>query len=141
MDLFAQAVVAGVRTAARVVRALRSIQRTARAKTFDFAVYGKDQGTVTRDRTNQVVQIDPDGAGPAPAFEFDEPEFTVRALHGNAVLRWEYRPGSTAYFVWQQVREDEIAVANLNATRRPTDAFRVAARNVFLVKVSYWFGR
>lgn len=111
------------------------------SKTFDFAVYGKDQGTITRDRANQVVQIDPDGAGLAPAFEFDEPEFTVRALHGNAVLRWEYRPGSTAYLVWQQVREDEIAVANLDATRRPTDAFRVAARNVFLVKVSYWFGR
>lgn len=110
-------------------------------KTFDFAVYGRDQGTITRDRANQVVQVDPDGAGPAPAFEFDEPEFTVRALRGNAVLRWEYRPGSTAFLVWQQVREDEIAVANLNATRRPTDAFRVAARNVFLVKVSYWFGR
>ncbi len=110
-------------------------------KTFDFAVYGKDRGTITRDRSTQVVHVDPDGAGPAPAFEFDEPEFTVRALRGNAVLRWEYRPGSTAYLVWQQIREDEIAVANLGATRRPTDAFRVAARNVFLVKVSYWFGR
>jgi hypothetical protein len=43
--------------------------------------------------------------------------------------------------VWQQVREDEVAVANLAAARRPVDAFRVAAQNVFLLKVSYWFGR
>ncbi len=110
-------------------------------RTFDFDVYGSDRGTITRDRATQEVRVDPDGAGPAPAFQFEESEFTVRALRGNAVLRWEYRPGSTVYLVWQQVREDETAVANLAAARRPADAFRVAAQNVFLLKVSYWFGR
>ncbi|MGQ0539381.1 MAG: DUF5916 domain-containing protein [Gemmatimonadaceae bacterium] len=109
-------------------------------KTFDFAVYGRDRGTVTRDRANGLIQVDPDDSGPAPTFTFDEQDFTVRALRGNAVLRWEYRPGSTIYVVWQQIREDEVAGADLSATRRPTDAFRVAARNVFLVKLSYWFG-
>ena len=110
-------------------------------RTFDFDVYGRDRGTITRDRSTQEVSVDPDGAGPAPACPFEESEFTVRALRGNAVLRWEYRPGSTVYLVWQQVREDEVAVANLAAARRPVDAFRVAAQNVFLLKVSYWFGR
>jgi hypothetical protein len=110
-------------------------------RTFDFDVYGRDRGTIARDRSTQEVTVDPDGVGPAPAFQFEESEFTVRALRGNAVLRWEYRPGSTVYLVWQQVREDEVAVANLAAARRPVDAFRVAAQNVFLLKVSYWFGR
>ncbi len=110
-------------------------------RTFEFDVYGRDRGTIVRDRQSHNVTVDPDGAGPAPAFQFDEREFTVRALRGNAVLRWEYRPGSTLFFVWQQNREDEVAVADLAAARRPTDAFRVAARNVFLIKASYWLGR
>ncbi len=110
-------------------------------RTFEFDVYGRDQGTIVRDRQSHEVTVDPDGAGPAPSFTFDERDFTVRALRGNAVLRWEYRPGSTLYFVWQQNREDEVAVADLAAARRPTDAFRVAAHNVFLIKASYWLGR
>jgi hypothetical protein len=110
-------------------------------RTFAFNVYGRDQGNITRDRATQEVRVDPDGAGPAPSFQFDEREFTVRALRGNAVLRWEYRPGSTIYLVWQQVREDEVSVANLSAARRPGDAFRAPAHNVFLLKASYWFGR
>ena len=110
-------------------------------RTFEFDVYGRKRGTIVRDRQTQEVTVDPDGAGPAPAFQFEEREFTVRALRGNAVLRWEYRPGSTLYFVWQQNREDEVAVADLAAARRPADAFRVAAHNVFLIKASYWLGR
>ncbi|MEW5918392.1 MAG: DUF5916 domain-containing protein, partial [Gemmatimonadota bacterium] len=109
--------------------------------TFDFDVYGRDRGTIVRDRATQEVRVDPDGAGVAPAFQFEEREFTVRALRGNAVLRWEYRPGSTIFLVWQQVREDETAIADLAAATRPGDAFRVAAHNVFLIKASYWFGR
>ncbi len=110
-------------------------------RTYEFDVYGRDKGTIVRDRQSHEVTVDPDGAGPAPAFQFDEREFTVRALRGNAVLRWEYRPGSTLYVVWQQNREDEVAVADLAAARRPAAAFRVAAHNVFLIKASYWFGR
>jgi len=110
-------------------------------RTFEFDVYGRDRGTIVRDRQSQEVTVDPDGAGPAPSFHFEEREFTVRALRGNAVLRWEYRPGSTLYFVWQQNREDEVAVADLGAARRPTDAFRIAAHNVFLIKASYWLGQ
>jgi hypothetical protein len=110
-------------------------------RTYEFDVYGRDRGTIVRNRQSHEVTVDPDGVGPAPAFQFEEPEFTVRALRGNAVLRWEYRPGSTLYFVWQQNREDELAVADLAAARRPADAFRVAAHNVFLIKASYWLGQ
>lgn len=110
-------------------------------RTFAFDVYGRDRGTIVRDRRTHEVTVDPDGAGPAAPFTFEESEFTVRALRGNAVLRWEYRPGSTLYFVWQQNREDEVAVADLAAARRPMNAFRIPSRNVFLIKASYWFGR
>ena len=33
-----------------------------------------------------------------------QPDFTVVALRSTAVLRWELRPGSTLFVVWQQSR-------------------------------------
>lgn len=111
---------------------------------FDFAVYGRDRGTIVR-RTGadgQDVVVDPDGpGGAARPFTFQEQDFLVRSLRGNAVLRWEYRPGSTLFLVWQQQREGAQALADLNATRDVASAFRDPARNVFLLKLSYWLGR
>jgi hypothetical protein len=110
-------------------------------RAFSFDVYGRDVGTITRDATTGTVIVDPDASGPASAFQFSERDFTVRALRGNAVVRWEFRPGSTLFVVWQQQREAEEEFADLGATRRPVEAFRVPAENVLLMKVAYWFGR
>jgi hypothetical protein len=35
------------------------------------------------------------------------PDFNVKALRANAVLRWEFRLGSTLYLVWTQRRQDQ----------------------------------
>jgi len=109
---------------------------------FAFDVYGRDRGTIARGtNTSQQVTVDPDGAGAAHPFTFEEQDFLVRSLRGNAVLRWEYRPGSTVFLVWQQQRQGETQVADLAATRDVSSAFRDPARNVFLAKVSFWLGR
>ena len=34
------------------------------------------------------------------SVRIDNRDFNSRSLNGNAVLRWEYRPGSTMFFVW-----------------------------------------
>ena len=34
-------------------------------------------------------------------------DFNFKSLRGNAVFRWEYRPGSTLYLVWTQQRTDD----------------------------------
>lgn len=112
-----------------------------RARSRDYEVYGSDAGTITRDQNSGTVTVDPDAGGPAAAFQFRDRDFTVRALRGNAVLRWEFRPGSALYLVWQQQREEEADVADLTAARRPFEAFRVPAENVLLFKISYWIGR
>jgi hypothetical protein len=113
---------------------------------LDFDVYGVDRGTITRRAGGASagrgdVTIDPDGSGPAQAFTIEEQDFLVRSLRGNAVLRWEYRPGSTFFFVWQQQREGFDPYSDLGATRDVGSAFRDPARNVFLVKASFWLGR
>jgi hypothetical protein len=107
---------------------------------FAFDVYGVDRGTVTRDGTD--VTIDPDGAGPAAAFAFSEQDYTARELRGNAVLRWELRPGSTVFFVWQQQREGFVeGSADLDVGGQLGSLLNAPSRNVFLVKLAWWLGR
>ncbi len=58
------------------------------------------------------------------------------AFRSNVVLRWEYRPGSTLFLVWQQSRED----FGTDSTFRSGGAFRdlthTMPENVFLVKLN-----
>ena len=107
---------------------------------YDFLIYGKDRGTIGFDPTAQAYTVDPDGAGPAPGFQIGNPDFNVRSLRGNAVLRWEYRPGSAIFVVWQQERSDFAPEGNFDFGRDVGAIFRAPATNVFLIKASYWIG-
>jgi hypothetical protein len=118
-----------------------SVREFARPGTFDFAVYGRDRGTVQRDASTGSYTIDPDGAGASPSFVIPNPDFTVRSLRGNAVLRWEYRPGSAIYLVWQQQRSAFAPSGDFDAGRDVGDIFRTVPTNVFLLKATYWLGR
>jgi hypothetical protein len=111
----------------------------------DVFIYGKDVGTLVeqRDATGHLVTstIDPDGlAGPAAAFDVDNPDFNVRSLRGTAVLRWEYRPGSTVYFVWTQERSGSDAFGDFDFNRDRSALFRDRPVNVFQVKASNRLG-
>jgi hypothetical protein len=66
-------------------------------------------------------------------------DFNVRSLRGNAVLRWEWRPGSTMFVAWQQQREDFGAgVGDFSFGRDRAALFGARPDNVFLIKVNYW---
>jgi hypothetical protein len=76
-------------------------------------------------------------------FDYTEdPDFNVKSFRTTNVLRWEYRPGSTLFVVWQQAREnDDVPVAGLrgfNFRRDVPNIFYATPRNVFLVKLAYW---
>jgi hypothetical protein len=107
---------------------------------FDFAVYGVDRGTITRSATGSY-SVDPDGPGPSPSFHFQDPTFNVRNLRGNAVLRWEYRPGSALFVVWQQRRSDSEPLGDFNPGRDVGGIFQTVPTNILLVKATYWIGR
>lgn len=108
-------------------------------RTYNFAVYGRDRGTITKN--GNAYTVDPDGTGGATAFQIGDPNFNVRNLRGNAVLRWEYRPGSALFFVWQQERSGFEPIGDFNAGRDVRDIFDTTPTNVFLVKATYWLGR
>jgi hypothetical protein len=107
-------------------------------RTGEKVVYGQDVGTIGRDGDGYAV--DPDGTGPADEFTLDNPNFNFRSLRGNAVLRWEFLPGSTLFLVWAQSRSDSEQVGDMDVGRDLDALFRAPADNVFLVKINYWLG-
>jgi Domain of unknown function (DUF5916)/Carbohydrate family 9 binding domain-like len=116
---------------------------------FAFARYGADRGTLCR--IDGVYVADPVAARACPAelpaaddpnfvVRFGDPDFNVRSLRGNAVLRWEYRPGSTLFFVWQQERSGFEPIGDFDWDRDTRGIFDGPSHNVFLIKASYWIG-
>jgi hypothetical protein len=114
-------------------------------RTVETAVYGQDRGTISavRDAGGMVTQytIDPDGAGNAKAFTIDNPNFSQQSLRGNAVFRWEYRPGSVLYVAWTQSRFADAAFGDLDLGRDRTALMAARPDNIFLVKASWWLAR
>jgi hypothetical protein len=79
-----------------------------------------------------------------PYATADEPSgFNFKQFQSNTVLRWEYRPGSTLFFVWAQgrdaFRDDRPEEFDFRFRRDAQDIFALHPRNTFLVKASYWF--
>jgi hypothetical protein len=112
----------------------------------EFSVFGRDRGTVSEvapaspGAPSRVV-IDPDGSGPAAQIQFDNPDFNFRSLRGNAVFRWEFKPGSVMYVAWAHSRSASLAQGDFRFSRDFTGMFENVPDNVFLVKASFWIPR
>jgi hypothetical protein len=72
--------------------------------------------------------------------DVDNPDFNFRALRSNAVLRWEYRPGSALFLVWSQGREASSDYGDYRLGRDADRLFGSKATNVLLIKGTYWLG-
>jgi len=74
-------------------------------------------------------------------YSFSNPDFTVSEFLHNLVVRWEFRPGSTAYLVWSQTREYGTDSGLFDFGSQAHGLFRnTTPHNVFLIKFSYRFG-
>jgi len=107
--------------------------------TFTFSRYGYDIVRILLDANRQYL-VDPIGNG-ASTFTFGDPDFNFKSLRVNAVFRWEWRLGSTLYFVWTEGREDFSNPGHLSPRRDIGRLFNARADDIFLVRLSYWFSR
>jgi hypothetical protein len=82
---------------------------------------------------------DLDNNGGAPS-SFDDPDFSKREFSSSAVLRWEYRPGSTLFVAWSQARDARDPVSPFRLQSDVKRLFSERPTNALLVKVSYWMG-
>ena len=125
----------------------KGFKELAQPGTQQYLVYGQDNGSTITPVPNpttgntQSYTVDPDGPGAAPSFSIGNPDFRTHSLRGNAVVRWEYRPGSALFFVWQQQRQDFLPFEGDFRTGRETRMIFGRPSNVFLVKATYWFAR
>jgi hypothetical protein len=125
----------------------KELKEFERPGAFDFLEYGTDVGTVSQD-TDGTFLIDPDATGPAAQLQVSDPDFNYRSFIGNAVLRWEWRPGSTLFLVWQQSRISSLEGDGVDGTdpwigsfdfgRDMSDMFATPPNNIFVIKVNYW---
>ena len=125
----------------------RQLKELERPRAFDFLEYGKDIGTVSPGPGGDHL-VDPDGDGPAEQFEVSDRDFSYRSLLGNAVLRWEWRQGSTLYLVWQQSRINSVTgqdldgisnwVGGFDLGRDVGDMFGTRPDNILVLKLNYW---
>ena len=104
----------------------------------DFRLFGDDYTINGRynftDDDRFIPYTPPDDA---------ELRFKVTELIFNSVLRWEFRPGSTLFAVWQHGREgpDANNAFSQSWRRDYRDLFDLHPDNTFLVKVAYWLSR
>ena len=87
---------------------------------------------VVNDDGSQTVTAD--GA----SFTLRNRDFNTLSFRSNLVLRWEWRPGSTLYLVWQQSRAGSETLGDHIG---PTDMFRsltAPGTNFFVIKTSFW---
>jgi hypothetical protein len=96
--------------------------------------YGQAAGTslATRSDGTRAVTVG------TTNFTLGTKDFNTLSFRSNVVLRWEWRPGSTLYLVWQQDRSSsEVLGSHVDAA----DMFRSFAApgsNFFIVKTSVW---
>jgi hypothetical protein len=109
-----------------------------RARAFDtrFSTFAAHEIVLSPDAsTYQVTR------GSGAAFSFGRPDFNVRELRSNAVLRWEYRPGSALFLIWGHGRNGFDAYGEADVLREFGRLREIEPANVFVAKLSYWLGR
>jgi hypothetical protein len=88
--------------------------------------------------------------GPAPreitvtdgddTFSFDREDYQALSFRSNVVFRWEWRPNSTLYLIWQVDNGSGIPVTRPDPVA-PGDAWRSLSepgQNFFAIKAAYW---
>ncbi len=69
-----------------------------------------------------------------------DPDFNTKSLRGNTVLRWEYKPGSTLFVVWNLSATDGSNPGVFRPWQDLGTAFAADGTHVFMVKATYWLG-
>ena len=106
------------------------------ARNMNLRIYGTDGTTIARqaDGSHRVT----DGAS---IFTIPNDWFNRRSFRSNMVLRWEWRPGSILFVVWQQNRAGETPIGDRVGVGDLFDSWSAPGDNIFAVKTTVWFSR
>jgi len=96
-----------------------------------------DDSEIAWDNIDEVYRIND---GPDLRYSIDNPDFNIKEFKSNFVIRWEYVPGSTVYFVWSQGRNRYNPNGEFDLNQDVRDMFDAHPHDIFLIKLSYRFG-
>ncbi|CAA9358280.1 MAG: hypothetical protein AVDCRST_MAG89-3575 [uncultured Gemmatimonadetes bacterium] len=102
------------------------------ARSRGLRVYGRDGGTIQATDEGYAVT---DGTA---SFTLPDDDFNVLSFRSNTVMRWEWRPGSTLFLVWQQNRYAEAPGGRPVGVGDLGDTFRADGDNYLALKMTYW---
>ena len=71
-------------------------------------------------------------------FTLPDRDFNRLSFRSNLVKRWELRPGSTLFLVWQQNLSESTSEGSFVRPGSLLDVFGAPGRNVLALKMSYW---
>jgi hypothetical protein len=97
---------------------------------------------VTYGQPGTLLQVNPDGSREVriadASFILGNRDFNALSFRSNVVLRWEWRPGSTLYAVWQQDRSGNEPVGTRVGVGDMFRSLTITGSNVFVIKTSFW---
>jgi len=113
-------------------------------------LYGTDSTTITQDPDGNYTVTD--GVN-GQTFALFNNDFNVLSYRSNLVLRWQWRPGSTLFFIWQQNRnsfcsggftsdtcyQDDITPGGGVNAGDLIETRSVPGDNTLIMKATYWF--
>ena len=97
-------------------------------------LYGTDGTTISDPDASGARTVTADGR----SFTLSNQDFNALSFRSNMVLRWEWRPGSTLFVVWQQDRSARSATGNHVRLGDVWNSLSQTGSNFFAVKVNYW---
>ena len=140
LEFFAQPLVSSVD--------YQSYKQLSEPETFSFDVFSEgtavgsgDEVTCAGGRTcedsNDTRYFDFDGNGQSD-YSLTDRDFNLRSLRATAVLRWEYRPGSTLFLVWQRRQAERASAGDFDFQRDAGALFGAPADDVLILKANVW---
>jgi hypothetical protein len=90
------------------------------------------------DTDNNAYHIDETADGSVD-YEFSNPDFNFRQFRSNLVARWEYRPGSILYLVWQHSMTGHDAVTDPSLANNMGQLWDIYPNDILMLKLNYWF--
>ncbi len=105
-------------------------------RSINLRLYGTEGTSITRlpDSSYTVT----DGAS---SFALTNRDQNVRSFRSNVVLKWEWRPGSTFYAVWQQNRASDQPNGEHVGLNDLFGSLSAPGDNIFAIKSTFWISR
>lgn len=104
---------------------------TSNARYTDFQAAANTLSDEKSERLRPLSQME--------AERMANPDFSFNEFRSNFVARWEYRPGSTLYLVWEHARSDYGSQYVSGWGKNIGKMFSTPATNVLMLKFNYYF--